>query len=605
VNFEKGEILADFTILKKEIEYQVNKDGTFTRTEKEICRVNTETGINLVGQRSFRYSPQIDTIDIKTAFTTKVNGLRVDVEADGIIIQQSKESVGAPMFDDHKVKILVFPGLEIGAVLTMEVERKQFNPLFPGNFSFLEFFSVHDEIVFASVTVKIPESLTLHTHAINVSEGEVTSPDNPAAKIWRWTFSTSSIYSQELHSVDQIDYSPRIVGTTFQNLTAVGRAYTERTIGGVHDVEFVKNCADEIVGLETDPKQQAELIYDWVTRQVRYVAIHYGLGGVVPHNFNEIFTTKYGDCKDHVFILGELLRAKGIKSYPVLINSGKAYWTPDVPAPLAGFDHVIIYLPEFDLFLDSTSRYARFGILPFSLLGKKGLAIMENNSNLVDIPLGQPKKDSIIINTEVELTLDGDAHGFNEVVNHGTFDLFARQLFSQFKPGSSPQVAAHILSLTGQNGSGNYTYDDVFDSKNPFRYKTDFKLIGAGNFPGPGAIKISLGLGALSGIGSIFEICGIEKRNFAIPAIGRRVQETITIRLPEGVTILAAPKPVEVTNKFGSYFSNYHFNGKIVTANRELYFSPLCAVIESRDYSDFRAMGLQVNRDLNSQIVYS
>jgi len=65
VNFEKGEILADFTILKKEIEYQVNKDGTFTRTEKEICRVNTETGINLVGQRSFRYSPQIDTIDIK------------------------------------------------------------------------------------------------------------------------------------------------------------------------------------------------------------------------------------------------------------------------------------------------------------------------------------------------------------------------------------------------------------------------------------------------------------------------------------------------------------------------------------------------------------
>jgi transglutaminase-like putative cysteine protease len=55
------------------------------------------------------------------------------------------------------------------------------------------------------------------------------------------------------------------------------------------------------------------------------VAVWLGNGGYVPHDAATILENGYGDCKDHVALLGALLKAKGIASEPVLINSGNRY----------------------------------------------------------------------------------------------------------------------------------------------------------------------------------------------------------------------------------------------------------------------------------------
>ena len=57
-----------------------------------------------------------------------------------------------------------------------------------------------------------------------------------------------------------------------------------------------------------------------------------------------------------------LLAAKGIASEAALINLGNAYSLADPPT-MATLNHVILYLPEFDVYDDPTAASAAFGVL--------------------------------------------------------------------------------------------------------------------------------------------------------------------------------------------------------------------------------------------------
>src|SRR5262249_39611597 len=97
---------------------------------------------------------------------------------------------------------------------------------------------------------------------------------------------------------------------------------------------------------------------------IRYVAINLGVGAIVPHAASEVLTNLYGDCKDHVTLLQALLKAKGIDSTVAIIDAGDDFTVSKV-ATLQQFNHVITYIPDMNLYLDSTARYTPFGVLPF------------------------------------------------------------------------------------------------------------------------------------------------------------------------------------------------------------------------------------------------
>ncbi len=70
------------------------------------------------------------------------------------------------------------------------------------------------------------------------------------------------------------------------------------------------------------------MLSDWVRKNIRYVAVYVGAGGVVPHSAQAVLDNRYGDCKDHVALLEALLKAVAIESSPALINAGNAYVLP-------------------------------------------------------------------------------------------------------------------------------------------------------------------------------------------------------------------------------------------------------------------------------------
>lgn len=148
------------------------------------------------------------------------------------------------------------------------------------------------------------------------------------------------------------------------------------------------------------PRAKALALSDWVRKNIRYVAVYVGAGGVVPHAAQAVLDNRYGDCKDHVVLLEALLKAAAIESSPALINLGNAYVLPKVPT-LGLLNHVITYVPSLDLYLDSTATPIAAGYLPIQELGKPVLQTQSGERGHT------PYHQQSNVNTTLSFKIDG------------------------------------------------------------------------------------------------------------------------------------------------------------------------------------------------------
>ncbi|MEQ5843047.1 DUF3857 domain-containing protein [Paraburkholderia acidicola] len=585
--------------------YDVNADGTYTVEVIRRVRINTDQGVHQDGQMSLRYSTSLEELNVEQAYTTTKDGKHIDVAPDRILEQQSAVGAQAPMFDDGKVKVIVFPGVEIGATLTLRFKRSQKKPLFPGQFSILDYYGAGTPWESVHLTIRAPVSMKLYVNTIDLDGGRV-DPDKPDAQLWKWSMTNRPAHPPELNSVSNIDYSPHVAVSTFPDFAAVGAAYLNRAALKAAVTPAVQALADRLTLGVTDPRQQAEILYNWVSTSMRYVGIYLGFGGVVPHDAGTILDARYGDSKDLVTLLDALLAAKGIKSAPVLVNASDSYSIPKVAVPLGVFNHVITYLPAFNLFVDPTAGLARFGTLPVTELGKPALVTDDGSgaARIVTLPLANPDNARVTVTTQLTIDREGNVLGTSQIDNQGAFDFLARRIFSSIGPGLETQFASRVLTITGQDGTGAYTHGDVLDLTKPFRYKTQFTLPDYVLLPGPGAIQVAEGLGSLSNIGATFEQATLEKREYAMPMIGRHVTETTTITLPDDVKVPILPEPASIASQWGTYKSAYEANGRTITVTRNLDINLPGALLEPDQYPGFRKMGRAVKRDLRTQLVY-
>ena len=73
----------------------------------------------------------------------------------------------------------------------------------------------------------------------------------------------------------------------------------------------------------------------------------------MPNDPETVLARRYGDCKDAATLLMALLAAKAIEGEAALVNTAPAYGLNEVPT-VGTFNHVIVYLPQLDLYADPT-----------------------------------------------------------------------------------------------------------------------------------------------------------------------------------------------------------------------------------------------------------
>ncbi len=597
--------VAPVTVVNLSITDTLNADGTYTEKVVNAVRINTQQAVEDYSHTDIGYSAKLETLKLAEAYTVTPAGKRVDVSPDKIADEENPMSAGAPMFSDERILAVVFPELTIGAVKHYTYTETVKTPYFKNEFSDIENFVKDVDYENVSFTVNAPAAMPLYVEASGVSGGRQASAD-PARQVWVWTSSNIKGVLPEKGSVALADESPYVAVTSFKTFADAGAAYRNGAAAAVAVTPKVQRLADQITHGITGQKAQAEALYNWVSKNIRYVGFEIGQGGVVPHPADEIIDAQYGDCKDHVTLLQALLAAKGIESEGALVNASEDYWKPGIALPIGLFNHIITYLPGANIFVDSTAQYAPFGVLPPQEAGKPALltGTATTPAALVTLPYEAPAANHLTSLTKVSIGADGTVTGGATVQGSGVFAWIDRAVLGQVPDGAQPQLAAQLLSMANEQGSGNFTYGDPRNLAVPFQYETSFSLPQEVNLPGPGSFQVPLGVVSFSGLVTVQMKTEDAVRQLPVPCLASIKDEKTLILLPPGMSIKYLPGGAKLQNAIGAYQSSYTQKGNVVTVDRQLILHPPGPVCSPAQYQLERALGLAVGRDLRSSMIY-
>jgi transglutaminase-like putative cysteine protease len=574
--------------------FVVERDGSYTLSIDNAKTIKEQRAIQAHGQYYISYNKTLDEVTAVEAYTQKPGGRRVPVLPAQIRDQQEAASSDAPLFQDTRVKVIVFPEVAVGDELVVHYVIHRHTPLFPGQFEDLSSSQFYVNRNFLLI-YDMPESMPLYADAV----GFVPVPgDNPPGRRrYQWRYVSGENERIEADSVSYLDYGKRLAVSTFDDYRAFARAYEDGAASAVRPTPAITALARKLsAGLPND-RARALALSEWVRHNIRYVGVYVGPGGVVPHAASQVLENRYGDCKDHAGLLEALLSAIGIDSSGALINNGNAYKLPRTPT-LGIFNHMINYVPSLNLYLDSTSESTAAGYLPPSDLGKP--VLLTKSGVLAHTPALQKERN--ITTTWFSIKSDGRSDFKVAKTTEGAIAEPYRQAVRDTKQADREQFVQRMLQGLGQQGYG------VFD---PGRIDSDadeYSMSFAGtsenfvNLPGPTGLATTYNF--WGGLGeSVFNF-GQEKdrrQDFVCPAID--AEDELGFRFPKTVRILALPKPTSIDDGNFAYRSSYKRQNGAVFIKRRLLFKHAGLICTPDEYRRMQPALDRMMRDLRSQVI--
>ncbi len=397
--------------------------------------------------------------------------------------------------------------------------------------------------------------------------------------------------------MQKLDNVPHFIVSTFPDFASIGVQYAKFSHFKAQPNDDIKALAEQLTVGVTDRKEQVHRMYDWVSKNIKYVPIVLGNGGLVPHQAADVLRNRFGDCKDHDVLLRAFLAAKGIDSTPVLINAASPAELPSI-AYSGSFDHVITYIPEFDLYLDSTAKYAPFGVLP-NLDSDRPVLIVATGAVARTPPVAASNTQYNQI-TSVNINADGSASGETHVTATGEIATEIRATMSAIVAGRERD---YLRATTPSFVDGDYTRDDPSALTDPYSIDAHYTLTGVLALPGPKATYFTIGFHPIYLTGIVAP--GWESRQSAYLCPSLSAHEETTITFPSAAHIMFVPKGGNITTEDINVNMNYErIDAHTLKETLALNVAHPHLICTADYYNRVRGDLSKVSDLLNGQILY-
>jgi tetratricopeptide (TPR) repeat protein len=430
-------------------------DGTGSREVRVRVAVNSATGLARAGQLAFEYNAANEKLEIRSVKVIRPGGPEITAGPESVQDLSSPVARQAPMYTDARQKHVTVPGLAVGDKLEYDVVTTTFQPLMPGQF-WNTWALVSDAICLdEQVDLNVPRQRSIKLKGPSAMEPSVKEEGD--RRIYHWA--SSMVQHPDIADLlknlqfDTLLQGPRlpperqIIFSTFSSWEEVGRWYAQLESERRIPTPEVRAQADSIVQGKTSDMDKVQALYEWVSRNVRYVSLSFGVGRYQPHSAAEVLANRYGDCKDKTTLLEALLEAEGLRGQAVLIHS-KMDLDPDVPTPNQ-FDHAItlVTVGAQDVWLDSTLGVGPFGYLLPQMRGKDGLVIWAGSTpGLRKIPATLPMPTSYRLDLTGSIDEKWMLDGTLTAETRGDLEVLLRLAFVNLGPAKMEVLAKEVLS---------------------------------------------------------------------------------------------------------------------------------------------------------------
>ncbi len=576
--------------------YTLDEKGHWTGTvEFERKLLDTEAARN--GSRAdVSYYADMQTLEIVEAATVKSDGRVLPVAADKIFDIAPQTAPQVALFSTLRTKSIVFPDVGAGDSIRYVYRVKKFGSFWPG-FSWSLAPTRTVRAVASEYTFDSPETLplTVESHGL---QRRVETSDGRVRQVLTW--STNKEIRAEANSTAPLDWADRFSISTFHSYQEIGDYYGKLHVVSAAVTPEITALADEIVGTTADRAAQARLLYDWVAQHIRYVAVMIGASALAPATARETIQNRYGDCKAHVALLAALLAAKGIASEPALINISSArYVLPDVP--VADFDHVILYLPDFDRYVEPTSHLAAFGMLPWAHYDKPVLHAVEGKSRVARVPRSRVDDNVSEVFVTAQVTPDGKVTGTTRERANGALAI---DLKGWSVAPLTMAKAQEQLRRFGPPGTGRWTSPPREDLAPEVTLSGTFSQSDTIDLPAGEALVPPPGLRFLPRPGYFFVGTHEAPRHNPFPCHAGRQIENFEVAIPADLKPLRLPAARAWETSIASYRSSYAFRDGKLHVRREFTAHPKSEVCTPEQSKELVGLQSDIRRDYRSVVVF-
>ena len=511
---------------------------------------------------------------------------------------------GSELISDVKEKLLQIPAPDPGSVVGYEYEQDEQPMVLQDVWMFQREIPGRE----LHYSLQLPSGWEYKASWINSAEIKPTPGGN---NHWEWVMN-------DVKGIRKEAEMPPIEGVAGQMIVSffppggasrygftgwleMGNWYSNLTNGRRDASPEITQQVAALTASARTPLDKMKALAQFVQNDIRYVAIELGIGGWQPHAASEVFVHRYGDCKDKATLLSSMLSQVGIESFYVVINSERGYVTPEVPANVGGFNHVVlaIKLPAnvSDLSLVATIQHPRLGTLlyfdptneltPFGEIGgylqaNYGLLVTSEGGELVELPRQPSAMNSI--HRSGKLTLDPLGTLKGEISETRVGDrAWAERWRLRTVTKSADQIKPIEDLLAGSLSLFNITQASVTNlnrTDQPFGFHYAFEARGYAKNAG----GLLLVRPRVLGVKTSGLLETKEPRTFPIEFEGpSRDTDTFEIVIPAGYVVDDIPPSVDADYSFASYHAKTEVNGNLIHYSRTLEVKELSVPVARAD----------------------
>ncbi len=518
-------------------------------------------------------------------------------------IEGSAPAEGGYLIDDTKEKLLRIPAPDPGNIIGYEYEMEE-RPFWLQD---VWEFQGWDPVRESHYSLQLPAGWVFKPAWIAHPE---IKPDETGGSVLRWAIADVKEIRPEFDMPPLQSVAGQMIVTFFPSGTppkdmfatwdGIGSWFGHLASSRTDTSEGIKQEVNALTSAKPGLLQKMQAIAWFVQHDVRYVAISLGIGGFQPHAASEVFTHRYGDCKDKATLMRTMLREIGVDSYHVIINAKRGSVSNDTPAHNA-FNHVIIAIKLPDdmkdsslvavrqdpklgriLFFDPTNEVTPFGEIGGYLQSNFGVLVNGDGGELVELPRQPSSMNGIQRTGKLMLDLNGTLKGDVKEVRVG--DRASRErgrLRAVTK--SSDRIKPIEDLLAGSLSSFQIvkaSLVNVEQTDRPFGFEYSFQSGNYAKLAGNLLLVRPRVLGNKSS--GILETK--EPRRFPVEFDGpSRDTDSYDIALPPGYVVDELPPPMDVDYSFASYHSKTVATGNVLHYERNLEIKELSVPVDKMD----------------------
>lgn len=587
---------ASAAILLNEVKRVINVDGTSSTTYHRIIKLFNKRGIEKFGEIFITYNAGGERITIKKARTFKLDGSMVEATS----IKDIFPLEGYRLYSNISQKVISMPALEEGVTIEYQYTLDDYSRGFIGkNFQDTIYLQDFEPIQLYRYILTIPKDVEIKIVNFKTDlEPKIKRAEDKVIYTWEASNIPQIIYENDMPPFHNI--APRISVSSFSSWEEIATWYYDISREQSKADADIKAKVAEIIQNETTPEGKAKAIYHYVTNEIRYLGLEFGISGHMPHEAAEVYKYKYGDCKDKATLLISMLKEAGIEAYYVLLRtrySGEI----DLDLPSFQFDHAITAV-AFNgelMFLDGTAENYSFGDLPAMDQGAWAMVLINGEGKFMKIPIQPAEKNQRVRKIKLNLQGDGSVSGEATVLQSGIFAAYYRSLFKDLGETKKKELIQNSL---GSSCPGSileeFSFSDLADLNIPVEQKYKFRVP---NYAKKIGEKLNFKPSIIERVEST-SMVATEERRFPMYFYNQYcTQNVIEINIPEGFKVERIPHDVNLVFPFGSYRVRYSREDSIIKYERYYQFNTF--EISPEEYPSFKEFIEQIALEDAKEIV--